>query len=102
MSETTDTLLKNAKAAIRVTRYHHFPGTTTTVCLIETVSGYTTLGKSDCVNPDDFDAALGREMARREAFGKLVEAEAYLMKTVRYLKGEHPLPADQDGDPHAD
>ncbi len=102
MSEATDTLLKNAEAAIRATHYHQFPGTTATVCLIETVSGYTTIGKSDCASPEDFNAAIGREMARREAFDRLVEAEAYLMKTVRYLKGEHPLPADENGESHAD
>ena len=42
--------------------YHRLPGTTTTICAIKMVNGFTVLGQSACVNPADFDQELGENV----------------------------------------
>lgn len=67
---------------------HHIPNTTTMLvtCLLDGFS--LAVGKSACVDPDNFDRALGIEIARsnavKEARSKLWELEGYaLKKTMR-------------------
>lgn len=47
--------------------YHRFPDTTVTVCCIQLHNGFTSVGKSACANPDNFDPILGRELAYDDA-----------------------------------
>ncbi len=64
--------------------YHRLPGTTTTICAIKMVNGFTVLGQSACVNPADFDQELGESLAHDDAREKLWPLEGYLAAERRY------------------
>lgn len=57
--------------------YHVFEGTTVTVCLLKTASGFCVVGESACISLANFDAELGREIARENARNKLWSLEGY-------------------------
>ena len=61
-------------------QYHVFPNTTFTSCLLTLENGYTVLGESACASPENFDAALGRKIARSNAVNKIWQLEGYLLK----------------------
>uniref|UniRef100_UPI0004819633 Gp49 family protein n=1 Tax=Photobacterium halotolerans TaxID=265726 RepID=UPI0004819633 len=65
--------------------YHHFEGTTTTVCALFLPNGYqVAIGMSACVVPADFNAEMGRKYslldAVKKAETKLWELEGYCLK----------------------
>lgn len=62
------------------TQFHQFPGTTVTVCCLELRNGFNVVGESACVDPDDFDEELGREIAFKDARERIWELEGYRMK----------------------
>jgi hypothetical protein len=64
---------------IRDVDYHRIPDTTITVCLITMVNGYIVTGESACVNPANFDSAVGRRFAYENAMEKLWPLEGYLL-----------------------
>ena len=61
-------------------QYHIFPGSTFTACLLSLENGYTVLGESACASPENFDAALGRKIARSNAVNKIWALEGYLLR----------------------
>ena len=61
-------------------QYHVFTNTTFTSCLLTLENGYTVLGESACASPENFDAALGRKIARSNAVNKIWQLEGYLLK----------------------
>ena len=61
-------------------QYHVFPDTTFTTCLLTLENGYTVLGESACASPANFDAALGRKIARTNAVNKIWPLEGYLLR----------------------
>ncbi len=66
-------------------KFHHFEGTTTTVCALFLPDGFNlAIGHSACVDPANFDAALGKRIAasdaRRAGIDKLWELEGYVLK----------------------
>lgn len=60
--------------------YHVFPGTTVTVCCLSLRNGYTVVGESACASPENFDAELGRKIARDNARGKIWALEGYALR----------------------
>lgn len=64
--------------------YHIFPGTTVTVCLLRLANGYTATGESACVDPANFDVALGKKIAYSRALDKIFQLEGYLLKQAMY------------------
>lgn len=60
--------------------FHVFPGTTMTVCCLTLKNGFAVTGDSACINPEDFDETIGREVARSEAISKVWQLEGYLLK----------------------
>jgi hypothetical protein len=68
--------------------YHVFPGTTVTVCLLKLRNGYTVLGESACVSPENFDADLGRRIAREDAARGIWALEGYLLRDQLSRAGE--------------
>ncbi len=60
--------------------YYVFPGTTNTVCLLTLKNGYITIGDSACASPENFDAEIGRKLARDNARNKIWALEGYLLK----------------------
>lgn len=60
--------------------YHVFPGTTLTVCCLTLRNGFTVTGESACASPENFDAELGRKIARQNARDKIWALEGYALR----------------------
>lgn len=67
-------------AAIKDVDFHVFPGSQLTVCCITLQNGFTVTGESACVSPENFDAEIGRDIAKRNARDKIWSLEGYLLK----------------------
>lgn len=52
----------------------------TTICQITMENGFTVLGTASVVDIRNFDVALGRQYAHKDAYNKLFELEGYLLK----------------------
>jgi hypothetical protein len=61
-------------------QYHHFPGTTMTVCCLTLQNGYHLMGDSSCVIEDEFSLVGSSSRARNKAVEKLWALEGYLMR----------------------
>lgn len=59
---------------------------TTTICQITLDNGYSTLGKSACVDPTNFDAEIGRKIAHDDAFNQLWPLFGFLLSEARYQR----------------
>tara|TARA_R110000850_G_C9577155_1_gene425691 strand:- start:91 stop:393 length:303 start_codon:yes stop_codon:yes gene_type:complete len=62
-------------------QFHVFDGTTFTSCLLTLKNGYTVLGESACASPKNFNAELGRKIARDNAKNKIWALEGYLLRS---------------------
>jgi hypothetical protein len=51
-----------------------------TFCVLVLKNGFTVTGESACVSPENFDAELGRKIARGNAVGKIWGLEGYLLR----------------------
>ena len=51
-----------------------------TFCVITLKNGFTVTGESACASPENFDAELGRKIARQNAVNKIWPLEGYLLK----------------------
>lgn len=51
-----------------------------TFCVLVLRNGFTVSGESACTSPENFDAELGRKIARRNAVDKIWLLEGYLLK----------------------
>ena len=60
--------------------FHVFPGTTLTVCCLVLENGFTVVGESAAVSPENFDAEIGQKIARAEARDKIWQLEGYLLR----------------------
>ena len=60
--------------------YYVFPGTTLTVCALKLRNGFIVTGESAAARPQNFDAALGRKIARDNARNKIWALEGYLLR----------------------
>lgn len=72
---------------VRSSTYTRLPDSTTTVCQITLVNGYTLVGTSACVDPAMFNQAMGEQIAYNNAFEQLWALEGYLLKQRRYEAG---------------
>jgi len=68
------------ESVIHSEQYHLFPGTTLTVCALTLENGYIVVGESACASPENFDADIGRKIARQDAFNKIWALEGYLLR----------------------
>ena len=66
-------------------QYYRFPRTTMTVCCIMLRNGYCVTGESAAVSPENFDAEIGRKVARQNARDKIWALEGYLLKQKIYM-----------------
>lgn len=55
-----------------------------TLCVLMLKNGFTVTGESACASPENFDAKLGRKIARQKAIDKVWELEGYLLKERLY------------------
>ena len=76
-------------------QYHVFHGATFTVCLLTLRNGYTVCGESACASPENFNAEIGRKIARENARNKIWSLEGYLLRSV--LSGEVYRPKLTEG-----
>ena len=61
-------------------QYHVFPGTTCTVCALTLRNGYIVTGESAAASPENFDADIGRKIARQNARNKIWALEGYVLR----------------------
>lgn len=76
-------------AAILGEAYHIFPGTTLTVCCLTLRNGFTVTGESAAASPANFDAEIGKKIARENARQKIWALEGYALRE-RLSAQEHP------------
>jgi hypothetical protein len=69
--------------------YYVFPNTTFTVCLLTLKNGFNVSGESATASLENFDAELGRKIARDNARTKIWELEGYLLKQKLWALEEH-------------
>jgi len=55
-----------------------------TFCVLILRNGFTVTGESACVSPENFDAEIGRKVARQKAVEKIWTLEGYLLKEGLY------------------
>lgn len=58
-------------------QYHHFAGTCLVVCAITPKHGFTTYGTACCINYDDFDPEMAKEISFGKARAELWVHEGY-------------------------
>ena len=51
-----------------------------TFCVLVLKNGFTVTGESDCASPENFDAELGRKIARQNAVQKMWPLMGYALK----------------------
>lgn len=51
-----------------------------TFCVLVLRNGFTVTGESACASPENFDAELGRKIARQNAVGKIWSLMGYALK----------------------
>jgi len=59
--------LEHVEGVIETEQYHVFEGTTFTVCLLTLKNGFNVTGESACASPENFNAEIGRKIARGNA-----------------------------------
>lgn len=60
--------------------YYVFPNNQLTICCLTLENGFTVIGESACASPGNFDAELGRKIARNNARNKIWALEGYALK----------------------
>src|SRR5690606_12670157 len=73
-------------ATILAEQYYVFPGTTMTVACLTLKNGYHVVGEGAAASPENFDAEIGRRVARANARSKIWALEGYLLRSK--LSGE--------------
>lgn len=73
-------------AAITAEQYYVFPGTTLTVCMLMLRNGYSVTGESASASPENFNAELGRKIARDNARNKIWALEGYRLRSELSLR----------------
>lgn len=68
--------------AIVAEAYYVFPGTTLTVACLTLLNGFTVVGESACASPENFNAEIGRKLAREHARNKIWQLEGYRLRSA--------------------
>lgn len=68
-------------AQIVAEHYHVFPNTPLTVCALTLRNGFMVVGKSAPASPENFDADLGKKIARDDARNQIWALEGYLLRS---------------------
>ena len=77
--KTSSVTIEQIEAKIKAEKYTRLKDTTVTICGLVLQNGYVALGSSACVDPANFNATLGREIARRDAIEQVWKLEGYLL-----------------------
>jgi len=73
------------EALIERADYVCWPNSTVVSCKITLYNGFSVLGEAACVDPAEFDLAMGEKLAHADAFRKLWVLEGYLLNFERYI-----------------
>jgi hypothetical protein len=60
--------------------FHVFKYSSLTICCLTLTNGFTVTGESACASPSNFDAEVGRKIAKDNARNKIWALEGYLLK----------------------
>ena len=58
------------------------PLTLLTFCVIELRNGFTVMGESACASPENFNAEIGRKIARQNAVAKIWPLMGYELRSL--------------------
>ena len=58
-----------------------------TFCVIVTKNGFTVTGESACASPENFNAEMGRKIAKEQALNKLWPLMGYALKEKLHTEG---------------
>lgn len=59
-----------------------------TICVLVLRNGFTVTGESACASPENFDAEIGRKIARENAMQKVWPLMGYALKSSMHEKGK--------------
>lgn len=59
-----------------------------TFCVLELENGFTVTGESSCVSPENFDAEIGRKVARQNAINKVWPLLGYALREQLHNEGK--------------
>ena len=62
-----------------------------TFCVLTLKNGFTVTGESACASPENFNAEIGRKIARENAVNKIWPLEGYLLKEALTTGSSLPL-----------
>lgn len=79
MTDTTITLEHIENIVVREI-FFSVPESTMTICVLELENGFNVTGESAWVDPANYDAEVGRDIARRNAVEKVWQLEGYLLQ----------------------
>jgi hypothetical protein len=74
------------KSRISAVEYSVLPKSTVTLCNITLDNGFSVRGESACVDPKNFDEAIGQKIAHDNAFNKLWPLFGFLLAEVRHTR----------------
>lgn len=76
------------------TEYVVLPDMKTTVCILYIENGFTVRGESACVDPGEFNKALGEKYSYERAVNELWPLEGYLLAEKRWeFYKNHKIPS---------
>ncbi|BBP13600.1 TPA: hypothetical protein JLS58_002594 [Escherichia coli] len=75
-----ETYFTAADGAIATGDDYHDSLALLTFCVLTLQNGFTVTGESACASPENFDAEIGRKIARQNAVNKIWMLEGYLLK----------------------
>jgi hypothetical protein len=59
-----------------------------TFCVLELRNGFAVTGESACASPENFDAEVGRKIARKNAVEKIWPLMGYALRSSLYDAGK--------------
>jgi len=75
---------------INEVHYATLPNTTMTLCVLYMKNGHVVVGKSACVDPANYNQALGEKYAYEDAINQLWPLEGYLLSEDIYRASQEP------------
>ena len=72
-------------------KYHVFPETCLTICMLTLRNGFTVTGESACADARNFNAEIGRDIAKGNARRRIWALEGYLLREKLHGNGVSTL-----------
>lgn len=85
--QRTAVSLNDIQAKVKKTTYTLLPDGKTTICQLHMENGYTINGQSACVDPANYNKALGEKYAYEDAINKAWPLEGYLLAEEIFKRG---------------